>query len=59
MNTDPKNVNDKRSQENRVGKPYKSPKLEMYGGLSEIVQTVGATGKNDGGGSPPQKTSLP
>ena len=39
-------------------KPYRAPKLERLGTLTEITATVGTTGKNDMGGPPPfRKTS--
>jgi hypothetical protein len=39
-------------------KPYRAPKLERLGTLTEITAAVGNTGKNDMGGPPPfRKTS--
>jgi hypothetical protein len=32
----------------QMKKPYKSPRLEIYGDLREITQAVGKTGKTDG-----------
>lgn len=40
-------------------KSYATPTLTTYGDVRKITEAVGATGKNDGGGSPPNKTSLP
>lgn len=40
-------------------KAYVAPEVVEYGSLRDITLAVGSTGKNDGGGSPPQKTSLP
>jgi hypothetical protein len=34
-------------------KPYRKPRLERLGTLTEITATVGSTGKNDMGGPPP------
>jgi hypothetical protein len=34
-------------------KPYRTPRLERLGTLTEITATVGNTGKNDMGGPPP------
>lgn len=31
-------------------KPYKSPKLEIYGGIGKIVATSDMVGAKDGGG---------
>jgi hypothetical protein len=37
-------------------KPYKSPKLSVYGDLTEMTQTMFAGGMADGGGSAIKKT---
>ena len=34
-------------------KPYRTPRLERLGTLTEITAVVGSTGKNDMGGPPP------
>jgi hypothetical protein len=31
-------------------KPYKTPKLDLYGSLSDLVRNVGPKGNLDGGG---------
>ena len=40
-------------------KAYVAPDVVEYGSLRDITLALGATGKNDGAQSQPQKTSLP
>ena len=40
-------------------KAYVAPGVVEYGSLRDITLAIGATGKNDGGQTPPQKTRLP
>lgn len=40
-------------------KPYQTPVVQVYGSVQALTKALGATGKNDGGQSPPQKTGLP
>jgi hypothetical protein len=37
-------------------KPYKSPKLSVYGDLTEMTQAMRTSGMQDGGGTPLKKT---
>ena len=39
-------------------KPFEPPRLTVYGDIARLTRTVGRTGANDGGHSPPNKTSL-
>ena len=44
---------------NNAGAPrkaYEPPRLERYGNIQQITQTLGTTGKNDGGGKGMNKT---
>lgn len=48
---------DKRPQENKLTKkPYRSPRLEVYGDLSKITRHVGARGNIDAPPHPPNRT---
>jgi hypothetical protein len=42
---------ERQAPENGPKKPYSSPRLEVYGKLRDIAQTVGLTGAADGGGT--------
>ena len=37
-------------------KRYQPPRLEIYGDIRRITQTVGGTGQSDGGAHPMNKT---
>jgi hypothetical protein len=37
-------------------KPYKQPRLQLYGDLKDITKNVGMVGTKDGAGGPNSKT---
>jgi len=42
----------KQPSEKTAKKPYQSPKLLVYGDLTEMTKSVGQKGRPDGGGRP-------
>ena len=40
-------------------KPYSKPKLEIYGDIASITQTIAGSGKSDGSKHPNQKFTKP
>ena len=52
MKPPPPSASDDRSIQAPSRKPYKTPRLQVYGDLAEITLTLSGTKTNDGAGHP-------